>query len=207
MSTWPNDQQLGTFLVAAKLCQTPPDWLKGTMAAAVRQFEKDTGYSPFLADGAKSVRHDPPKDGRLTLACGFVSVTAVALDYSSTSDGSVLVEDTDYSLLPLNYADRGMCVDQIDFFYARGGMPRSVLVTGEPGRMRANSPDFDDVSFWLLRGAASSIALEAQGQEGPLTRLKQGPVEMEFAKDSASRIEGWATGYRAMVDRYRRILV
>lgn len=205
---WPTDKELGSFLVSAKLCQSVPDSITGTMAAAVRAFEKHVGWSPFLTTPATSVQHDPPKDGILWLASGFVSVSSVVTGYSSTSDGTELTEGTDYVLLPRNADLRNYCYDRVDFFGARSGAPGSVLVTGVPGRMTDNDPELDDVKFWLLRGAAASVALESQGQEGPMQRLKQGPVEMEFSVEAGrSRIEQWTAGYESMVSRYQRIVV
>lgn len=205
---WPSDEELGQFLVGAKVCKTVPSSVDGAIEATVQRLEEVSGWSPFLSDGeAVTKLMTPPDDGYLWLPCGFLSVASVYTGVSSTSTGTLLVADQDYQLLPDNALDVRAPYDRIKSSSFAGGAVRSVSVTGITGRMSESDPRFKDVAFWVLRGAAASVYFEATGQPGTVKRLRQGPVDIEYSDSQDSIATAWDAGFESMACRYRRIVV
>jgi len=167
----------------------PGDYL----AAAISDWEKATGYSPFLAEGeARRYLYDAPRFGvPLDLGHGFFTVTEVRVDIESPREpfgGRVLTESQDYVLLPYT----GPPFRAVRFITAPvvGIRAGSILITGRKG-YAADVPS--DVRVVVLNRAAMRALLAAM----PLAMVKQGEVSYKFDYEAADRL------WRAAFLKYR----
>lgn len=201
----PSDQEVAALLVSSKVCKEAPD-CSGSVASAVAKMESVTGWRPFVSDDKTvSRRLDPPDDGRLYLPWGFLSVDSVYTGVTDDEEGTLLTRDTYYKLCPGGASYGGDPYETVEGGALTGSVPRSVQVTGVLGRMRKTDPRMAEVRRWVVRGAAASVFFEAKGEDGATKKLKQGPVEVEYAdREGLSRIEGWQDGFDAFCARYRR---
>lgn len=146
---YPSSDDVLTLLSGAEI--TVPDNLDvdGLIAEAIDEWELATRYRPFLGDSAaKDFAYDPPgpnKEGcwrgggtTLFFGRGFVAddsapITITADVTSDDPTGTVLVEGTDYDLLPQNAIADGVPFTAVQFRRRRYGAPRSIVVNGTAG--------------------------------------------------------------------------
>jgi hypothetical protein len=200
-SAWPTTTELSTQLERLGLDAPSTTILQAYLDAAVAAFEKSSGWNPFLATGTPSARYfDPPVvpiNGKwlLGLLSGCVSITSVYHSWDATaSTGTLLAVNTGY--LPWAYSQgSGMPYTEIEFLTTFGSGSKSIRITADWGY---GSTVPSDVWLAVLKGACGAIQTEG----GALARIKQGPVEMEFAPSASA--ESWADEIRAVASRYRR---
>ncbi len=206
-SAWPTTAELTTAIEAMGGTAPSSTILQAYLDASVAVFDHATGYRPFLAGSTGEARlFDPPKaptrDGLiLEFGSGLLSCDSIYVGWDTEDNtGTLLVAEQDYVLGP----------------YARSGAPRpytevriknypiaewlglSIKVTGQWG-YSATIPS--DAWLAVLNGSARAI----QSAGGPVSRIKQGPVEMEFAIGITSAADSWADEIRACASRYRLI--
>ncbi len=187
--------------------------LDGYVASAMRDFEKRTGYKPFLMDESFVDRfYDPPRPSSsgqtLFLDAGLIEVESVTVGYAGPGTGTELIKDQDFFLQDYNAAAEERPYEMIefsrtvlsrsDFYYVRPvvGATKSIKVSGKWGYW---STIPDDVYKALIRGAASLA----------LTDLKQGLASglVEYAEDdvkerySVELIQKLGDGYEAFANR------
>lgn len=194
------------FLVQAKVCKAASG-LDGFAALALDALERQTGFAPFFASESSSSRtFDPPEDGWLNLKAGLVSIDSIYTGVTSTSDGTLEVQNDSFAVWPSEAFDCGKAVTRINFFGLMGGIPRSVVVTGKWGRMDSSHRSYEAAKQAVLMKAAA-LALElASGQPGEQKRVKQGPVEIEFSgTEGTSRKEAWTKAFDDFCGQWRRV--
>lgn len=200
-TSYPSVGDLTTFLAGQGL--DAPSNLEAIVKGVIAEFERGTGYKPFLAAAAAvTVTFDPPyriKDYILDLEGAFATITAVEID-----DDALTVTD-DYLKLPLNAAieDPVRGWDEIKFLYHPGSKPASVEVTGRRGLYLALP---DDVYLGLFNEmAACAIPASMQGPS-MVQRIKQGGVDIEFDNEAGrSKIDRWHKEFTDLKIAYRRI--
>lgn len=202
--------------------------LAGFAAAAADQWEDETGWFPFLADGADSARvFDPPSDSRLLpLAAGLLSLTSLTVGWTGTGTGTAQTAGRQFRLLPQNADARKRPFDAVEWvngwFYgysAAGqgqtlgfgtmanignGLAGSIRIVGKWGRQTTLT---DDVYQAVLRLGAllAAPSLSALIGGGLVERVAGDERERYSDKGAlAVQIGEWqAVGDRA-IDRYRR---
>lgn len=117
----------------------------GMAAAAVAEWERATGYRPFLGSGMPETRtYDPPGPNRRTLAgfsllgggrlldleSGIYGLTSVSIGVGPSAPGTVLTLGTDFWLDPLNADTIGVPWQRIRFRAPTFGLEGSVAVVG-----------------------------------------------------------------------------
>jgi len=199
---------LANFLIASKICQEKPYNADSIMRGTIQQFLVDIGAVTFLAKGAVTAIYDPPRDGIVWLDTPYYSISEVYTGYDqATGAGTLNTEISDYALVPKR---DGQPIDRIKFIsggFAVGFAAQSVKVVGVPGIMVETDPRLDDVKDGLLKKAACRMLPQLTSSDGPVKKLKQGLVEIEYdASSSNSRSLQWQAEYMDMVGRYRRIV-
>ncbi len=203
-SAYPTEEELGTFLVAAGLASTAPDTgvLGPYIQQAVDQFERSTGWVPFLEEAsAHDYYFDAPEWGAsLDLLSGFTTITAVVTGYSPESSGNTLTLNEDYYLVAYNAALDGSPFTKIDFRSTPPSGMRSIVVTGKKGF--ASSIPADVYQAVLQRAAGNAAAFLYPSALA--SKIKQGPVEIDFG-GAGGRAESFGSSFQSAVSRYTRI--
>ena len=117
----------------------------GMAAAAVAEWERRTGYRPFLGSGVNSTRaYDPPGPNRRTLSgysllgggrildleSGIYGLTSLSIGVGQDAPGTALVLGTDFWLEPLNADVIGVPWQRVRFRAPIFGLESSVSVVG-----------------------------------------------------------------------------
>ena len=117
----------------------------GMAAAAVDEWERRTGYRPFLGSGSAETRSfDPPGPNRRTLSgysllgggrildleCGLYGLTSVSIGVGPDAPGTELMLGTDFWLEPLNADVISVPWQRVRFRAPIFGLESSVAVVG-----------------------------------------------------------------------------
>ena len=182
----------------------------GYAAAAIDEWEKLTGFIPFLnTEGSSAQTFDPPGvrpnaksygslyggERVMALKGGLVSVASVV------SSGQTMVLGTDYRLRPGNAAAKGKPFTWIEFAYPIWGLPDSVVVTGVFGYCSGSIPQ----TAWdaIVRIGAAMVARDVlQGIYASPTDIKEGDeaVQQDSFRDLG---QAWEAYSARMVDFYK----
>jgi hypothetical protein len=151
--------------------------LAAKASAASAEWEKRSGWNPFLAAAADTTRYyDPPGPNgqsagggsgwtrgggrRLVLDAGLVSLTSILTGYTTTDAGTALTVNEDFWLMPEQAASEGAPYEWIEFVARQFGPPRSVVVTGKCGFCLELPADvFEAVLQWGLWLCYPELAL------------------------------------------------
>lgn len=185
MGAYPTAEDLQAFCLNAGVITAGSDLTLDygyAIASAVKQFEQDSGWEPFLAT-AQTRRYDMPlPDGKiLDLRAGVLAVENFVIS------GTHLTQDVDYVLYPLNAPNVGKPYSWVEFVsrYTQWWpwqMPATVYVTGTFG-YAAECPV--DVRRAILSLACSQIiASKAGAATGALIGIKQDDVEVRYAQSA-----------------------
>lgn len=196
-SFYPTGMDLQVFLVGAGMLDNPPSAnarmidLDAAMASAVSEWEKLTGWHPFLAAQAEVTRtFDPPGPTStrwryegggnvLDLGAGFLSVSSVV---HGTTDYIIGGDSAQVYLLPVDAAAKERPFTDLRFCWPVFGVPQSIQVTGVCGYGAALP---EDVWTILLRMAATDLAPElALLKTGGLLEVKQEGLLRKYAGTS-----------------------
>lgn len=204
-SSYPGSADLTTFFDGQGI--TPPAGGEDAVLAAIAEWEDRTGYKPFLGDTSAA---DWYFDGcfagsnLLDLKGGFWDVDSVAVNITyEDDDGTELVENRDYILLPMNAANMDRGWNQIKFLSSVPYGDRCVKIVGKRGYAEQIKED-----AWraILERAAAKCLADAVEGSSMLTKEKQGPVEYEYdTGENNTKIAIWNKGFSAAVVRYLRI--
>ena len=199
---------LANFLIASKICQEKPYNADSVARATVQQFLNDIGADTIVATSSVEAIYDAPREGIVWLDTPYYSISAVYSSYDpSTGVGSLNTENTDYSLEPHG---SGSPIDRIKFVkggFAVGNNSQSVKVVGIPGLMLETDSRLDDITDCLLKKASLRLLPQLTRTDGPVKKLKQGLVEIEYDSSAQSaRSLQWQAEYADLVGRYRRIV-
>lgn len=226
-SAYPADTDLREYLRSLRLFDADEEdavfgalRLDQRIREAVAEWERATGYQPFLAAGAATERpFDPPGPpssagltrggGRvLDLAAGLATFTSLVVGVTATTPaGTALTRNTDFWLYPLDAEAEGRPWDRVEFASLQTGAPNSVRITGRWG-WSTTVPD-DAWGAILVGGAlrcANQIGLAVSGGTYSVRTLN---TETRFGGGgtmplSVEKTE-WQRQWREAVSRYRRI--
>jgi hypothetical protein len=143
---------------------------KAAIARAIRKWETETGWKPFLANDEDETRIIDGPEGRMIFpGYGIISLTTLSVD------GNEYVADTGY-WLQNRYSDEGPYT-AIEFDGYITGARRAVELVGKFGFTLTLPEEVKDA---LLGYAAYGLYPQITGIDGDLRREKQGPVEFEY---------------------------
>ena len=174
----------------------------GALDGVIREWERLTGWYPFVA--ATQTRYYDPAD-LLELDAGLLTVTTLKTGVlADGTGGTTRTAGTDYVLEPFNAANTLRPFTRVRFITSPYGLDRSVSIAGSWG-FAASCPE--DVVQAITRLAAARVAHSLTlGASGPVTDLKQGPVELSYeAGAGLTNREACESALRALSAEYRRV--
>lgn len=197
---YPDGEALSDFLISAGVIDSEPADLTdydAIMSAASATFEQDTGWIPFLEEGAtkSSKFFNPPGSDFMVLPDGILSIEYLKINTVAKT------ENTDFWLEPYNATPKRM----VQFNYCVGGQPRTIEIKALWG-YTATLPE--RVNQALLSKGAMEAAPKTWGAGGEVVRIKQGPVELEKAGASASGgslMDIWKEFYVCTVNQFKQV--
>lgn len=214
-TSYPDDPIVEQFVIGQGVAVPSGFTFTGYAAAAVAEWENETGWAPFLADASSSVRtYDPPGGGppnrgfgalygggrRLTLCGGIVSITSLVVA------GVPKILGTDFRLLPLNANARKRPYDAIELFVPSYGPAGSVVVTARWGFADEIA---DDAYQAILRKAARLAAIDLQQAISTgYTTIKDDDAQLTRSIELVQKLgAAWGEYSDRVVARYRRLTV
>lgn len=202
-AAYPIASDVQALLTATGLVSGTPT-VTAELASAIAEFERLTGWRPFLAEGTDATyRFDPPEWGsKLWLPCGFATITGVTVGVSHDSVGTALTVDEDYRTLPENAAASGRPFDGIEFYVSCAGGPGSVRIAGKRG-FSTTVPD--DAWLAIAQRAASLAMTRNAGASAVSSKIEQGDLTMQGG--GSGFVERWDGAFAAAVATYRKIEV
>jgi hypothetical protein len=188
--SYPTEAELTTFVGTIPDLTLDASYdLALPLARAISAWESLTGWHPYIKDGTDKTHYfDPPKVGThgcvLNLRKGLLVLTSLTtgLNYDQ-SGGSALTQNTDFKLWPYDGGLTGEPWTQIHFKTTPYGEPGTIKLIGRFGKVDSCP---DDVKLAILSYATALTIDPMAGANGSLQRVKQGPVEYEFSKDSTA---------------------
>jgi hypothetical protein len=195
-SAWPTGTELSAAVVGMGSAIPAGFDEDDIIAGAVEEFERLTGWEPFLADAGSDTRQYDPTYGFTLRTDHFFTVTSV------TVAGVTKTEGTDFWVLPYNNALREKPITGLRFLTPLQGLPREVSVTGRLG--------YDDeihLDAWnavLKRAVAQCLELAA-GPSGSVSEIEQGLVKVKYSGEAGrSTIDRFNNEFKQVVRRYKR---
>ena len=217
---WPTDDDLTAFFLAMW-----PDMdttalstiLAGSAAAALHEFENQTGREPFLAGSTPSTAYyDPPgaiasasptytiRGGRklLPLRTSYVSISSVAIGCTNSNPtGSPMTAGVNYFTLPKG----GPEIDAIEFAIPVWGVENSIAITGIKGYATPHIPSDAWLAVRNLAAAQSAASVIQVLSEG-LTSVSQGSAKLSIAlPDLEASADRWRQQAMRVIFRYKRV--
>lgn len=204
--------------------------LESFAAAAVRQWETETGWEPFLADvdvdNLDQTRYfDPPGPNvrgefvgggnHLTLDCGIVELDTVHTGWSATTAGTAQLAGTDFRLWPYNADPLDKPWTELRFKYRQWGEPQSIRLVGRFG-YAATVPDnaWTAILHYGVILALPEIAANITGggnlefQElGVTERFGAGFLTGTGGKDDPGLGGAWMREWERVVRLFQRVFV
>lgn len=178
--------------------------------AARREFERRTGFAPFIAAATPVTRtYSPPDDGvrLLDLGTGFVSVSAVVVD-------GITLTSAEYALLPESAPVDGEPYTMLRFACRQYARPGGISIAGRAGYTAiedgavSQAGELSDV-WQAVQGKAAAEALKvlmSMPGEGRIERVKQGDVDITYATGVTERqlfLNGCEAAFEAAVRFYK----
>jgi hypothetical protein len=206
---WPTSTDLGDFLTAAGYDYGSAD-LDLAIGEAVEEWEKRTGYKPFLRDSSdQTLYFDPPGAGSFGCVLDVRHLlTLTSLSYGLEEDGTggtAMAQGTDFVMLPYDGGANETPWTHVRFLSNPYGGARSIKVVGKRGY---SSTCPDDVFKAILKKAAASVVMDLRvGHPGEATSVKQGPVEFQYGSEAGrGTVDRFNNDFDRAVRRYRRCL-
>ena len=202
---YPDGTDLAAFLISAGVIDEAPSPITdydAIMVAAAYTFEQDTGWLPFLNEDNQeeedsfSIKYfDPPGIDLLPLPNGIL-----ALDYLKINDAE-RTENTQFWRQPYNTTPTRW----IEFNACISGQPRTIAINAVWGYC-SELPE--RVNQALLMKGAMEAAPKSWGAGGEVTKIKQGPIELEKAGASLSGdslMDTWKEFYNCTVAQFKQV--
>lgn len=196
-------------MVSAGLASAAPSEaeLAPYINAAVAEWERLTGFRPWLETGSASYFYDPPRverRGFLDLATGFTAISAVAVGITpDDATGTVLTVSEDYVLRRFVENDSDTPYVAIQFLRGLSSRPQSIKVTGTKGY----DDEIDDEVWLVVARQAATLAAEDLTQSGgDVDSIKQGQVTITYAsvEEGGSVLSKWRKGFERKAAGFRR---
>lgn len=219
-AAWPDAAAVSAYLAGINFTVPSGVTVAVYLGAAITEWERKTGYEPFLAAApATTRRFDPPgasdvsgwwsyRGGRrvLNLKAGLVTLTSVYTHASLDDDGNELDIDEDFWLLPLNANVKSRPYTEIEFRSPLFGHAASVEVTGTWGFF---STIPDDAYLAVLQQAAGNIVRATTvGLMDGLSAWDEGDVKEKYDLDALTkRANAWQSDFDKVVARYKRLVL
>ncbi|MDW8206832.1 MAG: hypothetical protein RMJ43_03275 [Chloroherpetonaceae bacterium] len=187
------------------------------LQAAIRALERETGFTPFLAESVATQWHfRPDGSGMIDFAAdggpgGFVEIQEVRHGVIHASPtGLALVAGRDYTLYPVNAALRGRA-----YWFLRSTLLHfedfepSVRVTGRAGGVTAIP---EDVYEAICAEVVARVVYPAQAPVAGVSMVRQGDVEVRYGATASGEgdvIPRYALSeqLRAVARSYRRLRI
>lgn len=178
---------------------TVPGTLAAIVAAVIADWERKTGYKPFLgASAATTWLFDAPylsRDFTLDFEGGFWAITSI-------SNNDVAVDADDYDLLPLNAANDGRGWDRVRFASHPGFGRGTISVVGKRGYAEELP---DDVYQALFDEMQRRAILKSQTGGEQVESVKQGGLTVKLASGNESTLEEIECSFKSLAINYTRI--
>lgn len=170
---------------------------QAAITAAVRRWEMDTGWQPFLANSADETRTLDGPEGRIIFPnFGIVSLTSL------TIDGNAFAVNDRYWLQ--NQIPNGGPYTTIEVDSYLTGVRRAIVMVGKFGYTLTLPAE---VKSAILSYAAWMLYPQITGLDGDVKREKQGPVEFEYQQAGDGMHQGkrgaFMSAYEAALQIYR----
>ena len=189
-TAWITEPELATYLAALGVARPAGVTLTDVIAAVVSEWERRTGWSPFVAESTASVATFAATDGNgiLRLPSGYTSITSI------TVDGLAMTSGLDYAVWPETQTP----ISRVQFRGCVQTAPPSIVVTGKRG-WGATIPD----DVWQAVRARAAYAVNAMASEinGNLIGVRQGSVQINYSVTG----RGVMNQFETAVNRYRRV--
>ncbi|MCH8979450.1 MAG: hypothetical protein IH945_09465 [Armatimonadetes bacterium] len=210
----PTGAEVKTFVTGAGVTVPSAFSFDEHAFAVIEEWQRLTRYRPFLAGDEAVYKYDPPGPNRtveqrggarrLFLDRGFVSVSEVRSAVTKADAvGTLLVEDDDYRLWPVNAAVDLEPYTIIDFIGVRTGVPNSISVKGVPGYALLLTADVYQAELELAAGNA--MAALQTGLAGDTIDWTEGDVRERSSVELIQKWGGhWRKSGRATAISYRR---
>lgn len=226
--TYPTGTDLQVFLVSASLISNPPTPAQGfmdyhsAMLAAVDEFERLTGYTPFLSDGTSTPRtFDGPGSPILPLNAGLLSLTSLTINttpYTQNQQFVLSPPDAANNRRPYTYLDFGSGwggsagnVGDWGFGFGVGSQVglgtlgtgrRSIVVTGVWGY--SLTLPFDVKRALLHRGAVELAPDLMHAVSAGVSQRTEGDETVKYsAKLFGEQMAEWRANFNETATRYR----
>lgn len=167
------------------------------VAAAIKQWDSDTGWKPFVAT-TQTRYYDLPKSHILDLRGGLLSLTSVTV-----GTNTALVQALDFDLYPLNAATDGLPYEWIEFrrthvfAYNRHA---AVAVAGSFGRVTTVP---DEVKHAILCNACVRLMpTKGNSATGMVTQIHQDEIRIGYATNVTSK-SGLTPQQMQLFDQYQ----
>lgn len=173
------------------------------LAAAISEFERRTGWNGYFVAQAATFYYTLTNQAKLVLDMPVISVTSLVIG------GTTMTENTNFWMLPLNAARKVV----IELSAPTTSARRAVVLTGVHG-YAAECPDDVNIALAEVCMAIARDIVAGAGSiddGGDAEKLKQGPVEITFKRDSGSGVGKGVydrvPSFGAAVARYTRFPV
>jgi hypothetical protein len=185
--SYPTGTDLLEYMTDAGYALTRPLSLSAKIKAAIAEWDRGTGYTPFVSDGSVTTRYyDPGGANRggiglsaigggrfLDLEAGLISLTSL------TVTGSVYTHGVQFYLEDVNAPAKGRPYEMIRFVVPVWGNRQCIAVTGVFG-FCLKLPD-DAWEAILQRGMALCAPQLSLKKTGGVVSRKQGDEEIRYS--------------------------
>lgn len=216
-SAYPTDSDVAALAASVPL---PSGFaFTGMAEAAVDEWERRTGYRPFLGSGTVETRmYDPPGPNRRTLSgysllgggrlldlgSGLYGLTSVSIGVGPDAPGTPLTLGTDLWLEPLNADLIGVPWQRIRFRAPVFGLESSVAVAGLFG-YGATIPE-DAWQAIARLGCALGLQAVAEGLRASPTRWSEDAVAESLDGPLLTSLgQAFRTWSNCVIGAYRRV--
>jgi len=229
-TAYPYAAELGAFLYSSGLISAAPTaqqsqlFFDEAINAAVAEWERETGWVPFLSGASQTRTYDPPGPSpgnvqgpvgvfygvnsvggsrKLFLNAGVRSVTTVKVGVTLTSAGTALTQNQDFWLRPQNATNYDRPFTYIEFGYPQYGSPQSITVTA-PFGFGSTVPD--DAWLAIMKKSAKHLVPMLQtAQFGGLLKWADADASEQYReKPFQSLINSWDAQNAPVIGRYQR---
>ena len=175
--------------------------------AAKEEWERRTGWKPFLKDTVDVTRRfNPPNGSDLWLSAGLLTLTSVTVGVTADDEGEEKTLDTDYFLSPSSASAESRPFEWISFSGYQSGAARSIVVVGRWGY--SDSLPYD--AWEAVRQYAAFLCYPELSLRisGGLFSVKTVETESRYSGGKSTPLsieaEAWKANFDAAVKRYQR---
>ena len=227
-TAYPTEQDLLNKLISSGVlddsCDTDaPDYdYQLYIKSAIIEFERRTGYIPFLAETADSTAYfDPPGADRfktnyagygwrgggriLEIESGYTSVTSVTIGYSPTTVGTILTPNVQYFLRNANAALIGNPKTTIEFSWPQWGGGESIVIIGKRG-FSTTVPE-DAFQAIVNIGSIELLQMILTQRTGLSAKWQLGDMQETFERGAFNPLrDQMQSQVDRCINRYRRVV-